>query len=347
MRVSMKQIVKIVAQREVRTSIRFVAAMLFVWSGVGLFLPVYVFAETVTGGGYTVEQIIAPIQGRISGNGYVLQQSSQVVAGRETGGGYSVTGVFGSSVQATSSGGGGGGSGGGGGGGYYIFLPPTNATPTVTVTTASGTITTTEIIPYTQSLPSGTTRTCKSRVTFSAPIDFGASTNVKADVVKLETFLNEYENEKLKVNGIYERRDFEAVKRWQSKYASFVLDPMLLKKPTGTVYTLSQRQIERQTTKPCGQPIIVTACPFFREYASYGDRGVTVRKIQQFLNIVRGEKLPLSGVYGPLTKAAVKRFQEAYRKDIFNILRLSFISGNWNEATRVKANQAIGCDVVK
>ena len=307
----------------------------------------YVVAETVTGGGYTVEQTIAPVQGAISGNGYVLQQSSQVVAGRETGGGYVVTGVFGTPVQATSSSGGGGGTEGGGGGGYYVFIPPTNATPTVTVTTASGTVTTTELTPRPVRFPIGTTSTCKSRVTFSAPIDFGLSTNVKADVIHLETFLNEYENEKLHVNGIYEKSDVEAVKRWQSKYKSFILDPMLLKKPTGTVYTLSQRQIERQTTQACGQPIIVTACPFFREYASYGDRGSAVKKIQQFLNIVRGETLPLSGVYGPLTQAAVKRFQQAYRKDIFSILKWSFISGNWNEATRVKANQAIGCDVVK
>lgn len=36
-------------------------------------------AETVTGGGYTIEQVITPIQGAISGNGYVIQQSAQQV----------------------------------------------------------------------------------------------------------------------------------------------------------------------------------------------------------------------------------------------------------------------------
>jgi hypothetical protein len=189
--------------------------------------------------------------------------------------------------------------------------------------------------------------TCSTRITFSGPIDVGVTTNNKEDVKKLEIFLNTYENEKLPVNGIYEARDVAAVKRWQKKYKSYILDPMLLKQPTGTIYTLSQRQIERQTTKACGIQVVVTACPFFKEYASYGDKGSNVKKIQQFLNVVRGEKLPLSGVYGPLTKAATKRFQQAYRKDIFNPLTLSFISGNWNEATRVKANQAIGCDIVK
>jgi len=321
-----------------------------------------VFAVTVSGGGYNVEQNLAPLQGAVTGNGYSVQQSTQQpLSGIQSGSGFSLFGVFGRGVTpsppspppVT-----------GGGvvisnGGYYVIIPPRNATPTVTYTTASGTVTETVIDRFNSvtSMVASTTKinitvppsnnTCTSRITFSAPIDYGLTTNVKADVMKLETFLNIYEGENLLVNGIYERRDVEAVKRWQEKYRSFVLDPMLLRNPTGTIYTLSQRQIERQTTKPCGEPIVVTACPYFKSYSSYGDRGQEVKKVQQFLNIVRGEKLPLSGVYGPLTRAATLRFQRAYRKDIFSILNWSFISGNWNEATRVKANQAIGCDVVR
>lgn len=313
----------------------FIACLLFFSSTYGV-----LFAETVTGGGYTVQQVIAPLQGNLTGNGFVVQQSAQQNGGLESGGGYTLTGVFGISTStATStptptpapspaplvS-----------GGGYFIF-PTVYATGTVIVHTATGT---TVVIA-----PVGST--CSSRVTFTAPIDYGLATNVKEDVKKLERFLNEYEKEKLPINGVYELHDVAAVKRWQKKYRTFILDPMQLKQPTGTVYTLSQRQIERQTTKVCGEPVVVTACPFFKEYVSYGDRGVNVKKIQMFLNIVRGEKLPITGVYGPLTKAATKRFQQAYKKDIFSILKLSFISGNWNEATRVKANQAIGCDVVK
>lgn len=296
--------------------------------------PSLLFAETVSGGGYTVQQIIAPINGALSGNGYVLQQSSQQNGVRETGGGYILQSVFGgatTTATTTSSP-----PSSGGGGGYFVF-PITTATSTVLVTTASGTVVVT-------TKPGST---CLTRVTFSGPIDIGLSTNDSGDIKKLETFLNTYEKEKLPVNGIYEPRDVEAVKRWQKKYKTFILDPMRLRQPTGTVYTLSQRQIERQTTASCGEPIVVTACPFFKEYVAYGDRGSSVKKIQLFLNIVRGEKLPVSGVYGPLTQAATKRFQRAYKKDIFNILKLSFISGNWNEATRIKANQAIGCDITQ
>ncbi len=302
-------------------------------------------AEKVSGGGYTVEQVIAPIQGEISGNGYVVQQSAQQVGKQESGGGYTITSVYGNGATSSTStpvtpptptsnnivs-----------GGGYFVYpiIPGTvraSSTSQVVVSTSTG-----------NPVVVDTGSTCSTRITFSGPIDVGVTTNEKEDVKKLEVFLNTYENEKLPVNGIYEARDIAAVKKWQKKYKTYILDPMLLKQPTGTIYTLSQRQIERQSTKACGQQVVVTACPFFKEYASYGDRGSNVKKIQQFLNVVRGEKLPLSGVYGPLTRAATKRFQQAYRRDIFNPLKLSFISGNWNEATRVKANQAIGCDIIK
>jgi peptidoglycan hydrolase-like protein with peptidoglycan-binding domain len=305
---------------------------------VAFIFPLTTLAETVSGGGYTVQQVIAPINGSLTGNGYQAQSSAQQNGGIQSGGGFTLFGVFGVGTTTpvtppTPP------SPGGSfisGGGYFVY-PTQNSTGTVIIITASGTPAT--ITPVGSS--------CSSRVTFSAPIDIGLETNRKEDVVKLENFLNTYENEKLPVNGIYEKRDVEAVKRWQWKYKSYILDPMKLRQPTGTVYALSQRQIERQSTTSCGEPVVVSACPYFREYAAYGDRGEDVKKIQLFLNIVRGEKLPISGVYGPLTKAATKRFQQAYKKDIFNILKLSFISGNWNEATRVKANQAIGCDIIK
>lgn len=325
---------KILWRKQYKQYIFFTFILVVILSQSGLYLS----AETVSGGGYIVQQIIAPIEGAISGNGYTVQQTSQTEGGINQGGGYTLYGAFGTSTGTTTppvlpSGGGGTTISGGG---YFIFPSPTSSSTSYVTTSSSS-------LPAV--IDSGST--CTTRITFIGPIDVGLKTNLKEDVKKLEVFLNTYENEKLTINGIYEAKDIAAVKRWQLKYKSFILDPMLLKKPTGTIYTLSQRQIERQTTKACGTPIIITACPYFKEYASYGDKSTTVKKIQQFLNIVRGEKLPLSGVYGPLTKGAVKRFQQAYRKDIFNILTLSFISGNWNEATRVKANQAIGCDIIK
>jgi peptidoglycan hydrolase-like protein with peptidoglycan-binding domain len=41
-----------------------------------------------------------------------------------------------------------------------------------------------------------------------------------------------------------------------------------------------------------------------------------VAKLQQFLNAYEGETLPVTGYFGPLTLAAVKRFQVKYWEEI-------------------------------
>lgn len=297
------------------------------------------FAETVTGNGYMINQIISPINGSVSGNGYALNQAGQIQGDVVSGGGYKSQGVFGTSSVPTvipPSGGGGGGSTSSGGWGYFVL--PTSTT-TVTVATTSPKVDETTILTTNGS-------TCSTRIALSAPIDVGLK-NDPADVKKLQTFLNTYENEKLQVTGIYSKADYLAVKRWQTKYKAQILTPMKLKNPTGTVYTSSMRQIERQTTATCGQQIVVHSCPYFKTYTMYGDTGAEVRKIQQFLNIVQGEKLVITGKYDTKTVAAAKRFQRFYRKDIVSIVRLSFISGNWNVSTREKANEIIGCDKIK
>lgn len=298
---------------------------------------VYVHAETVSGNGYTVNQTISPISGAVSGNGYTVQTAGQTIGGSVSGNGYIVQGVFGTTTEptvlppvvpsggVTSS-----------GSGYYV-LP-------VTISTSSLATTSPTVNSDTVLTTNGST--CVTRIALSSPIDIGLKNN-EEDVKKLEIFLNTYEGEKLIVNGIYGKDDYLAVKRWQVKYKNSILVPMKLKKPTGTIYTSSMRQIERQTTASCGQQVIVHACPFFKKTVSYGDTGEEVKRVQQFLNIVRGEKLPLNGKYGPATLAAVKRFQRMYRKDIVSIVKLSFISGNWNTQTRMKANAVIGCDVIK
>ncbi len=301
------------------------------------------YAETVSGGGYIIEQIISPVQGVLSGNGYVVQSGGQVVSGLVTGGGYNLFSVFGTSTQVVtppSPPSGGGGSSFSGGGGYFVF-PPQIASTTPPSNASTTSLPSSEV-PVT--IPGKST--CSTRVVFGRAIDIGVDNDVE-DVKKLERFLNEYENEKLSINGVYESKDIEAVKRWQQKYRSFILDPMRLKNPTGTIYTLSQRQIERQTTKVCGEPIMVLSCPFFRTNVSYGSRGEAVKNVQQFLNVVQGERLPLSGVFGPLTKDAVKRFQKSRKIYVTTYVPISIATGNWYTTTRIKANETIGCDILK
>lgn len=306
-----------------------------------------VSGETVTGNGYQVQQIVTPLDGALSGNGYQVNQAAQPLSGLFTVTGFSISSALGvSSTPASTptpppSG------GGSNGGGFYVLPPevtgvwPASSTPATSSTPPV-------IIPPRQpdTILTDNGSTCSTRVILSGPIDTTIKNNID-DVKKLELFLNTYEGERLPVNGIYEQQDVAAVKRWQLKYKSYILDPMRLRNPTGTIYTLSMRQIERQTSAPCGQPIIVTACPFFKVSVSYGSRGEEVRKVQQFLNIVQGERLPLSGVFGPLTKAAVKRFQKSRRVYVATFIPISIATGNWYATTKMKANETIGCDILK
>lgn len=73
-------------------------------------------------------------------------------------------------------------------------------------------------------------------------IKLGANNN-PVEVEKLEKFLNEFEGEKLAVNGIYEQADFDAVSRFQEKYLEKVLNPWNHKGPTGYVYITTKKRI--------------------------------------------------------------------------------------------------------
>ncbi len=67
--------------------------------------------------------------------------------------------------------------------------------------------------------------------------------NNPVEVMKLETFLNEFEGENLTVNGIYEQVDFDAVSRFQEKYFDQVLSPWSHDKATGFVYITTKKKI--------------------------------------------------------------------------------------------------------
>lgn len=69
----------------------------------------------------------------------------------------------------------------------------------------------------------------------------------------LEAFLNRYENANLPIDGIYSRKDFRAVIKWQEKYAQDILTPWGLKKGTGYVYTKSLAKIKEIEEGGCGK----------------------------------------------------------------------------------------------
>lgn len=67
--------------------------------------------------------------------------------------------------------------------------------------------------------------------------------NNQEEVEKLETFLNESEWESLDVDGRYGQDDFDAVKRFQVKHRSEILDPWDISNPTWYVYTTTIKKI--------------------------------------------------------------------------------------------------------
>lgn len=75
------------------------------------------------------------------------------------------------------------------------------------------------------------------------PIKLGRKNNVE-DVKLLEQFLNRYEDADLVVDGLYSREDFNAVIKWQEKYADDILKPWGLKKWTGYIYKTSLAKIK-------------------------------------------------------------------------------------------------------
>ena len=67
--------------------------------------------------------------------------------------------------------------------------------------------------------------------------------NNKAEVIRLQAFLNKNLNLKLKVDGVFGSQTEAAVKKFQLKYKDSTLTPWGLKLPTGYVFKTTQRQL--------------------------------------------------------------------------------------------------------
>ncbi len=91
---------------------------------------------------------------------------------------------------------------------------------------------------------------CGVSLYLKAPVKLGGI-NESHDVFLIENFLNAYEGESLTLNGIYEKADFDAVIRFQEKYASVVLAPQGLTHGTGYVFSGTMSQIEKIVSGYC------------------------------------------------------------------------------------------------
>jgi hypothetical protein len=165
--------------------------------------------------------------------------------------------------------------------------------------------------------------------------------NDSDEVKKLEQFLNSSEGENLVVNGIYEQVDFEAVKRFQEKYSKDIVAPWAGVAPTGVVGSYTRGKINVMT---CAKN---TNCPYFNEYHKQGDVGGQVSKIQNFLNILMGEKLQENGIFDRLTFGAVMRYQSRYHVTVLSPWNMKAPSGWWYQSSRFVANDLANCSEVQ
>jgi N-acetyl-anhydromuramyl-L-alanine amidase AmpD len=200
----------------------------------------------------------------------------------------------------------------------------------------------TPVIPVTPTTPAKPTTpttpsTCAPYITKS--IQFGAA-NDSAEVIKLQKFLKDYEGSTaLAQTGVYDQATYNAVKAFQSKYASDILIPWGTSTPTGYVYTTTIKEINQIYCKGAVSSIVTpvvpatpakpvtpvkpttpAACgPYMSKYIKLGaaNDAAEVKKLQAFLKDYEGfSTLAQTGVYDKATFNAVKTFQLKYAKDI-------------------------------
>jgi cysteine-rich repeat protein len=209
-------------------------------------------------------------------------------------------------------------------GGGGIITPPTVTTP--------------PIIPVLNSAPPERTSPesvlCTPYLSEDINLD---KDNTPSEVVKLEEFLNTHEGESLEVNGVYERVDYEAVKRFQQKYLKDIILPWGAKRPTGMVANYTRGKIN---VLVCAEK---NGCPYFNLYHKKGEEGWQISLIQNFLNLLLGTKIPENGIFDTQTFEAVKSYQTTYRNTVLQPWGLKKATGWWYQSTRVAANNMVNC----
>ncbi len=67
--------------------------------------------------------------------------------------------------------------------------------------------------------------------------------NNPVEILKLQIFLNEYEDLNVKLNGVFDSSTIIAVRKFQEKYSNDILSPWGLNKPTGNVSITTRHKI--------------------------------------------------------------------------------------------------------
>jgi uncharacterized repeat protein (TIGR02543 family) len=180
---------------------------------------------------------------------------------------------------------------------------------------------------------------CETYLSLETPISIGKNTNQYNKIVEaVQKFLNQSENEKLMVTGIYDIATQDAVNRFQIKYKNTILSPWGLQQPTGVIFRTTLNQINVLNCKQAKQ------CPYFTKTMDLNTEHQEALLVKSFLNSLLNTKLDTkSAQYDTQTSNAVHEFQRMYQKNILQPLNLRNSTGLWYESTIKHANRMYGC----
>ena len=169
-------------------------------------------------------------------------------------------------------------------------------------------------------------------------IAFGR-TNDSVEVNKLIRFLNEQEGENLAEDGSYDRDDFEAVKRFQAKYASSVLEVWGLTKPTGYVYLTTRMKIN---SFKCNKSL---QCPVFSEFNSrtQNNESDEVMRTKVFMTELGFYNGIIDSNYDNGIYQSMVNFQETFAATMLKPWGLTKGTGYKYKTTNKFMNELVGC----
>lgn len=172
-------------------------------------------------------------------------------------------------------------------------------------------------------------------------IRYGSDNNSE-DVRKLEEFLNEKQGENLIVDGLYGLEDVEAVKRFQEKYKSAVLDVWGVENPTGYVYKTTLLKIN---SFYCNHNL---KCPVFSEYNGYIENkniySNEVRRTKELLTSLGFFVGEVDSQFGTNLHQSLISFQEEFSDTMLKPWGLSQGTGYKYKTTNKFLNYLVGCD---
>ncbi len=171
-------------------------------------------------------------------------------------------------------------------------------------------------------------------------VKYGSAENDPLEVMKLERFLNEKQGETVVVDGVYGAEDFAAVKRFQQKYSSEVLQIWGLSEPTGYVFKTTLLKIN---SFYCSGTI---QCPYFVEYNNVSENNSSqeVRRAKVLMKDLGFYAGAIDTNYDAQFKNTMSTFQETFRQTMLDPWGLKQGTGYKYKTTNKFLNMLVGCD---